>query len=1165
MHSLAEAEVPDVLGEGVAAEAQALAVVSEEIAGSGDRIVVGDGALHAVRVLLCMSAAARRVADSMPLILHRATRADLLADALADLLRTPQDDPFARELVIVPARGIERWLSQRLSHHLGAEHGDDGVCAAVEFRTPRSLVAELTGVGDGDPWSPDVLVWSVLDVLDAHAGEPWCATLDAHLGRDIEGEEGELRRGRRYAVARRLAGLFNSYATQRPSLLTAWADGRDEDGDGRKIAPDLEWQPELWRHLLAAADIPSPAERHARVVAALRDGEGAEGLPPRLSLFGHTRIAVTEAELLGALGSHRHVHVWLPHPSEAQWNALVDLTGAVPRRDDASHQRVHHPLLASLGRDVRELERTLTPFLDVDEPVGPTVERPASVLGWLQHDLATDTLPDAQRTLDPADRSVQVHACHGAARQVEVLREVILGLLADDPTLEPRDILVMCPDIEAYAPLVEAAFGLAGSAHGEWHPGHRLEVRLADRALAQTNPLLAVVDSLLGIAGGRAEASRVLDLCAAGPVRRRFGFTDDDIKTIGSWVESAGIRWAFDADHRGPFGLERYVQNTWRFGLDRVLAGVAVSDDANRWIGTTLPLDDVGSTSIDLAGRLAELVERLRDVTDRMVGSHPVAHWVDALLDGVASLTAVGWGEEWQNGQVQRELAALGDDAGGRTELRLPDVRALLAGRLAGRPTRANFRSGSLTVCTMVPMRSVPHRVVCLLGLDDGVFPRNRIVDGDDTLARTPFTGERDPRSEDRQLLLDAVMAASEHLVVTYAGAQETTGLVRPPAVPLGELLDALDTTVPGGRRHAVIRHPLQPFDQRNLQPGLLGSRTPFSFDPAALAGARAAAGVRHPAPGFTELPAAPVEDAELDLLGAFLRHPVRAFLSQRIGISLPEEGDEVVDVLPVDLDGLALWSVGDRLLQDVLRGSDLDLARQKEWRRGSMPPGQLGWRQLKTVAENVEPLAATVKTVRGDLPSRSIDVDIDLGDGRRLRGTVPDVFGHRRVGATYSRLNPRHYLDAWLPVLALCANDPDGDWSSGMVTRPSQGDEAVTLVFGRVDDPLPILRDLVAMYDAGRRGPLPLPLKTGHAWASKERDSTARFAALKAWTTTDPYWPKEDADPFHVRVWGESAPFELLLEPPPGPGEAFADEATRLGALARRLWQPMLDRAVIS
>ena len=264
----------------------------------------------------------------MPLILHRAVRADLLADALADLLRTPQDDPFARELVIVPARGIERWLSQRLSHHLGAIKGDDGVCAAVDFRTPRSLVAELTGVGDDDPWSSDALAWSVLAVLDEHAGEEWCATLDAHLGRGLQSEEGELRRGRRYAVARRLAGLFASYAIQRPVLLTAWADGRDEDGDGREIAADLRWQPELWRHLIAATDTPPPAERHASVVRDLRAGVGAEAMPPRLSLFGHTRIAATEAELLGALGSHRDVHIWLPHPSAVQWDALTQLTGA---------------------------------------------------------------------------------------------------------------------------------------------------------------------------------------------------------------------------------------------------------------------------------------------------------------------------------------------------------------------------------------------------------------------------------------------------------------------------------------------------------------------------------------------------------------------------------------------------------------------------------------------------------------------------------------------------------------------------------------------------------------------------------------------------------------------------------------------------------------------
>ena len=300
----------------------------------------------------------------MSLIVHRAPRADHLADGLAELLRTPLDDPFAQELVLVPARGVERWLSQRLSHRLGhAEGRDDGVCAGVEFRSPASLVAELVigraDTREPDPWAPDALVWPLLAVVDASAGEAWARTLSAHLGHGQDGEEGELRRGRRYAVARRLARLFASYAAQRPTLLADWERHEDTDGAGGALPTDLTWQPELWRRLAAEVGEPTPGQRHARVVETLRRGALAADLPLRLSLFGHTRIAVTEVELLAALGEQRDVHLWLPHPSAALWDSLVGTAGAVPRRADDSHLHVAHPLLSSLGRDLRELQRTL--------------------------------------------------------------------------------------------------------------------------------------------------------------------------------------------------------------------------------------------------------------------------------------------------------------------------------------------------------------------------------------------------------------------------------------------------------------------------------------------------------------------------------------------------------------------------------------------------------------------------------------------------------------------------------------------------------------------------------------------------------------------------------------------------------------------------------------
>jgi exodeoxyribonuclease V gamma subunit len=1105
--------------------------------------------------------------------LHRAVRADALADGLGRLLSTPLPDPFATELVVVPARGMERWLSQRLSQMLGAGPSGDGVCAAVEFRSPGSLVAEITGTRDDDPWAPDALAWPLLEVLDGCLDQPWAETLARHLGHELTGEEADLRLGRRFSVARRLAGLFASYAGQRPSLVTDWSEGRDTDGAGRSLAGDLGWQPELWRRLVERVDALSPVERHRHTVELLREDPEAFDLPTRLSLFGHTRLSVTEIDLLAALAAERDVHVWLPHPSPALWAGLSGRSGAVERAADDSHQVVRHPLLSSLGRDTRELQRALAladPATDTEEPLAAP---PDTLLGWLQGDISADDPRRAGRTLAPGDRSVQVHACHGVARQVDVLREVLLGLLADDPTLEPRDVLVMCPDIDTYAPLIEAGFGLGDVVGDAGHPAHRLRVRLADRSPVQTNPLLAVARALLDVAGGRAPATQVLDLARAEPVRRRFGFSDDDLEQLDTWARESGVRWAFDADHRADFGLSSYVANTWEFGLDRLLTGVALSDDSSAWLDRALPLDDVGSAQVDLVGRLAEYVDRLRAATDRLDGTHPLDHWLEALDDGVASLTAVSSLDGWQPGQVQRELGRVRRAAAGlgEVDLRLPDVRALLSDRLAGRPTRANFRTGTLTVCTMVPMRSVPHRVVCLLGLDDGVFPRQGSVDGDDVLARDPLTGERDARSEDRQLLLDAILAATQTLVITYTGANEFSGQPRPPAVPLGEVLDALDATASTGDQRSMseavtVRHPLQPFDAKNVSPGDLVPGTTFSFDGAAAAGARAAAGPRSAPVPFLDGPlgsATPGDVALADLV-RFWTDPIKGFLGRDgVDVSLPADEDQPEDALPVEIDNLAQWAVGDRVLADLLAGLDAAVVKQREWRRGELPPGQLGWRMLGQIIDRAGPLQAAAAELRVT-PPRAVDVAVDLGRGRRLVGTVPEVYGDRLVPVHYSRLGAKHRIASWVQLLALTVSDDDRNWTAHTIGRPhSRSRDAVATSFlGPLDHSArDILRDLAALRDHGLRAPLPLPLKASLGYARARRaHADVPDALVKAgYDWRDSKFPGEQSEPAALKIWGR------LEEPPevrdpPSPGEEFPGETGRFGALAMRVWCPLIE-----
>lgn len=1116
----------------------------------------------------------------MTIQLHLAPRTDLLADALGELLKVPGDDPFADEVVVVPAKGVERWLTQRLAHQLGVgPRGGDGVCAGVRFVNPRSLVALMLGTDDDDPWHPDALVWPLLEVMDQAIGSPGFEALSRHLG---QGDPNDERTVRRYAVARRLAGLFSSYGVQRPSLLTAWSAGDDTAGGGVGLPADLSWQPALWRRLVAQMTAVPPDVRHAATLERLRAGGDDLDLPARVSLFGHTRLPSTEAELLGALGVLRDVHLWLPQASTELWQQLAPSAqeGPVPRAQDHTAEQVGHPLLASLGRDARELRRTLGLAGAEDVVVERTIETPGSLLGWLQSDLRAAVEPSAEvraaRVVATNDRSVQVHACHGSARQVDVLREVLVGLLQDDRTLEPRDILVMCPDIESFAPLVSAGFGLADVAGAEvGHPAHSLRVRLADRSPGATNPLLAVAGQLVELAGGRMRATDVLDLATAEPVRRRFGFEDDELERLNTWVQAAAIRWGWDAEQRASFGVD-LRENTWRDGLRRVLLGVAMSGQGHRHVGASLPVDDVGDGDLELVGRFAEFLERLHGMLDGADVATTAEDWIRVLEKGVRQLTATRTDDAWQSAQFERELSRIASGVGqSSTSLRHADVRALLAHRLRGRPTRANFRTGTLTVCTMVPMRSVPHRVVCMVGLDDGVFPRLDSLDGDDVLARTARTGERDVRAEDRQLFLDAITAATETLVITFTGRGEHTGAERPPAVPLGELLDALERTATRTNHervadHVLVEHPLQPFDEANLVAGrLLEDSRPFTFDRAALAGAQAA---RHPRIEVRELVPDPLPAGEttpevsLADLHDFYAHPVRAFCRSRLRVTTPWTPEETADAIPIQLDGLQKWDVGDRLIRDVLSGAEPATAMTAEQLRGLLPPGELGVGVLEEVITAVKPLVAAAQNLRAGTP-RTLDVDLDLGD-RRVTGTVPDVFGNNLVRVSYSSLAAKHRIAGWLDALALATGCPEENWtvhtlgkyrSNGRVARvaPLPEPEARTW-----------LRDLVDVYERGMQEPVPLPLKTSLAWAEEfrlgqgGRDAEPDARAQKQWTTprfNDTGFPTEDADAWHALVFGEHAPYSWLA----GSlrlGEQWNQAPHRLGQYAWRVWGALLE-----
>ncbi len=1131
-------------------------------------------------------------------MVHRAEHATVLADGLAELLRSPLPDPLAPELVAVPAKGVERWLAQRLSHRLGATSGaGDGVCANVDFTSPQRLLAAALSAAAPEQaehleaWTPERLAWPLLAAIDDSITEPWARVLRRHLYLDGHPTP-DASSGRRLSLATSVARLFQSYARNRPDLLRRWAEGHAVLPDGTPLALDEQWQPLLWNRVRDELGS-SPVDLQSQLCRAVRERAGDLEVPERVSVFGTSRLSRVDLDLVAALATGRDVHLWVHHASPALWQAVQDAPPVRRRADDPVGAALRNPLLGSLSRDVRELQHLLRArcpdHVDVHHPSAPAAP---TLLGRLREDLAHDRVPEDPPPLAHGDRSVQVHACHGRTRQVEVLRDVVLGLLCDDATLQPRDVLVMCPDVETFAPLLAAAFATRGDdvAHGEGaHPAARVRVRVADRALHQANPLLAVLDRLLDLGTARLSATEVLDLAGHPAVARRFGFDDDDLERLRAWTAASGTRWGLHEQHRAEWSLQNVPDGTWRRGLDRVLLGAAVDPGQGMeaaTLGGLVPLDDVDSSDIDLAGRFAELLDRLGTAHADMARPHGAPAWADLLEGHVLRLAESERDAAWQHLQLRDVLAEAlvqptpDAPATDHVTLALVELRPVLRDALAGRPTKAGFRTGAMTVCTMVPMRSVPHRVVVLLGLDDGAFPRQTVRDGDDLLARDPEVGDRDPRSEDRQLLLDAVFSAGQHLVITYTGADERTGAPVPPAVPLGELLDALDRTVtaPGGgrvREVVTTHHPLQPFDERCFDPGALGRPGPFSFDPGAHRGAVAAVGGRRrPDPLFARpLPPAPAADVALEDLVRMLVHPAKAYLRQRLQISLAERDGDPDDALAVELDALQQWGVGTRMLADRLTGLDPQQVMTLERGRAVLPPGPLGGSVLRTVGPRVESLAAAARPFLEVEPD-ALDVSVELGDGTWLSGSAGGVRADTLVSVVYSSLGPKHRLSAWVTLLAVSASHPGTAWRAVTMGRGTGRDKdaCATSTLGPVagEQALNLLQQLVTIYRAGLDRPLPLPLKAAEAYAAQRargrRPSSARVAAATMWD--DGRFDGECSDPEHALLLGPAAGLDRLLAEPALPGDLFNgwpsdEEGDRFGVLARRVWEPLLAHEV--
>ena len=1074
------------------------------------------------------------------LILHRSNRVETLVDALCEVLAEPVGPPTVEEWIAVQSRGMESWLSMELSRRFG-------VWGAARFPFPRAMVEDLFEIAGlpqpygGFTFTSGNLTWALLAELPGLLDRPGFEPLKAYL-------DGDRRGTKRLALARRIAAALDQYPLYRPDMVREWEQG---NGEG--------WQADLLRAIVVrhgSAHVEARARAFAEALPAL----DPDDFPRRISCFGISSLPPLYLQVLANIPTP--VHLFMLCPSEHTWTQIRAQRGQIREhlaRDRSAAKaelpvQEHNPLLASLGglgRDFQQVLEGIADYEDVSQFTGPG--DPTTLLATLQADVFADRRRDrggeAPAPLDPDDHSLAVHACHSAMREVEVLHDQLLHLLEHDDSLQPHDVIVMAPDVEAYAPLVEAVFVASGD----------IPFRISDRRARGMAPAAEAFTAALRLVRSRVTATDVLDLLAIESVRERFGLGPDEVETIQHWVDEVGIRWGIDADHRDAFDQPITAQNTWQFGLDRLLLGYALPGE--QLFGGVLPYDEIEGQGADVLGRFSAFCEALLPRLRSLEEPRTLEAWADDLGRLLDRITDGEGGRAWQQQVIRTALdglvarAAL---AGFDQEVELEVVRACLEDHLDESRSAHGFLSGGVTICNLLPMRSIPFRVVVLLGMNDGEFPRTRRAPGFDLVAHHPRLGDRSVRSDDRYLFLEALLAARQHLLITYVGNSIHDNAVLPPSVLVAELLDVAreSCALPGGDP-LVTRHPLQPFSPRYFtgDPRLVSYRAGYCD------GARALLDPRRDAPPFLEGALTPDPDeprvVSIEQLTRFFAGPAAWLLEQRIGVRFVEPDDLLDDREPVELGGLDRWAAESDMLAHAVAGGDLEDFEPVLRGRGQLPLGTPGRCAFEELLDRVSPFVAVVRdAIRGD-PLDPLAVDMDI-DGTRLTGRLDRLWPDARIRFSVSTVKPRNRLELWLEHLALSCAAAEGLPSRSLLLARGAGGHPTRLA---LDSPgeggRALLADLIELYWHGQQAPLRFFPATSLEYAQQLLTTGDPEVALKkaraAWLPSWSGYPKSDSEDEAVRrFFGQVDP---LTDSPEDADLSFA-------FLALRVYQPLLERS---
>ncbi len=1022
--------------------------------------------------------------------LHTSNRTENLLHHLSEVIHLDREQSlFARELFLIQSQGMERMISQSLADRFSS-FCNFGFFLPLDFLGFIAEKLDLAITPDG--YQRNILTWRLDELLRDISKECYKG-----LRYYLSGENSNVKR---FQLARQLANVFDQYQVMRGDMLVAW-----EEGKSAVAHPDEAWQADIWRRLVAQPG----GEIHRgiqfrRLIDALNSQDTFSCLlPKRISVIGLHIMPPIFLEFLMGLSRHLDVHLLVLSPCRHYWGDLInkrrllkeDLRQGVVREKETMLTEDTHPLLETLGRQGRDFQKMMLANVDFQmefesfvDPIESESPEQATLLQRLQSDLLDGQMPTKKAMSGgSSDDSIQVVSCHSRWRELGVLKDHILRFLNNDPSLGLRDIIVMAPDIQEYAPLIPALFD-------------DIQHSIADRSLQKSNAMLGAFLDFFHLFRGRFGWSEILDVLRQPVIYPNFQLTAGDIDTVQHWIVASGIRWGLSEAQRAEIGFPPFAETSWRTGLERLLMGYAI--DLDIFIDDILPFSDIeGRGALPLGGlcQFLEIVERAHLDFKK---EHSLEQWSMLLLDYVEQL--LGAGDDRDLLGLRSMILNLGQsNSGFHTQKVSFDVLYEWFEQTASESrSSSGFLRGQLTFCSMLPMRSIPFKIVCLLGLNDGVFPKRDNHATFDIMGDDTRWGDRSPRGDDRYQFLEAILAARSHLYLSYMGSSIRTNEKIPPSVVITEFLETLAKGY--GITDMVVHHPLHPFSKKYFASERVSSL--FSYDHHYCQTANALQ--QPPLPekrwwhGILTHEISTISFA--DLLRYFT-NPQRWFVKDCLNIRLASyeqipEDNECFQVAGLDKyhveQAMIAWELNNRP-DNILKRMQQD----GKWALGHS--GRIGFE--KSLAD-LAPLVEKIRAQNMGKPLADLPLDLDLGK-YHLSGAVGSLYERGVLLFRNGALRGRELLAGWLHQLALEQILP------GAVTRVVTRDDTVLF---RTTDAGPQLETMIDHFARGCLEPSSFFVEPAFSYVKQMQSSSVQLTplakAIKTWAKSlelgyEPEW----------------------------------------------------------